>query len=93
MSKDSLTPEDGLNLEKFITMRKTSFAEVCRLLELDEPEPVESALLGSSVFLFDPEIEYRFNGAVIIDDACGFYGISVGNNWLESAAQAATRSS
>lgn len=87
MKEQRLPADQGLYLEKYITIQQTPFAEVCRLLELDEPEPLESVLVGASVFLFDPDNDYLFNGAVIIDDEYGFYGISVGDNWLESAAR------
>jgi len=76
-----------LSLERFIFLMETPFDEVCRLLELDEPEPVSGAVAGMSVFLFDPQKDYVFAGAVIMDDEYGFYGIRVGSKWLEAAEQ------
>jgi len=76
-----------LSLERFILLMETPFEEVCRLLELDEPQPVSGAVVGMSVFLFDPQKDYVFAGAVIMDDEYGFYGIRVGSKWLEAAEQ------
>jgi hypothetical protein len=79
--------EDVFNLERFIKILETPFSEVCQVLGLDCPEPEEFIEVGSCVFLFDPEKQHVFSGAVILDDSCGFFGIRIGANWLETAGR------
>ncbi len=79
---------DVFNLERFFLLMETPFEEVCRLLEVDdEPEPVSGVPVGMSVFLFEPQKDYVFAGAVIMDDEYGFYGVRVGSGWMDAAEQ------
>ncbi len=85
MKSKGPAPEDFFNLEKHLKLLETPFAQVCRVLGLEESEPSDFLQAGRSVFLFDPDKKHVFNGAVIIDDGFGFYGIKVGDNWLATA--------
>jgi hypothetical protein len=79
--------EELLNLEKSIKILETPFIEVCRVLGLDETEPIEFLEVENCIFFFDPAKEYVLSSAVIMGSAYGFYGIKIGANWLETAGQ------
>ncbi len=87
MKSKRLGSKDVFNLEKQIKMLETPFGEVCRLLGEDETNPEGFLEVEDCVFLFDPERDYVFTGAVIISDAYGFFGIHVGMNWMKAAAK------
>jgi len=87
MKSKRLGSKDVFNLEKQIKMLDTPFGEVCRLLGEDATDPEGFLEVEDCVFLFDPERDYVFTGAVIISDAYGFFGIQVGMNWMKAAAK------
>jgi len=78
---------DPLYLERRLKLLETPFVQVCQVLGLEDAEPDECVQVGNSVFLFDSQKDHVFAGAVILDDAFGFYGVSVGANWLDSAGR------
>lgn len=86
MKSKRLGSKDVFNLERHIKVLETSFQEVCRLLGEEETEPEGFLEVADCVFLFDTERDYVFTGAVIMNDAYGFFGIQVGTNWLQAAA-------
>ena len=79
--------EDAFNLEKYIKVQETSFHEVCRIFNENDVEPEDFLEVEDCIFLFDPEKEYVFCGAVVMSDVYGFFGIKVGSNWLEAAGK------
>lgn len=87
MESKRLRSEDTLNLEKFIRILETPFGEVCRLFGQDNGQPEDFLEVEDCIFLFDPERDYVFSGAVIMSDAYGFFGIRVGTNWLHAAGK------
>jgi hypothetical protein len=87
MESKKLKPADALNLERFIRILETPFSEVCRVLGLDHTEPTGFLEVENCIFLFDSEKQYILSGAVILGSAYGFFGISIGANWLDMAAK------
>jgi hypothetical protein len=80
-------PGDALNLERFINILETPFSEVCQVLGLDCTEPKGFLEVENCIFLFDSEKQYVLSGAVILGNAYGFFGINIGENWLDTAAK------
>lgn len=76
---------DAYNLEKFLKIFETSFDDVCRVLGLEEEEPQNFIEVENCIFFFDSQKNYTLSSAIVLGDTFGFYGITVGNNWLESA--------
>ena len=87
MESKSPEVEDAFNLEKYIKVQETSFREVCRIFGEDDQEPDDFFEIEDCIFLFDPEREYVFSGAVVMSDVYGFFGIKVGTNWLAAAGK------
>ena len=85
MQPNRPSPQDALRLEKSVRLLETPFREACRALGLDPDEPKNVIEVADSVFMFDPEQDYLFSGAVILDNTYGFFGIEIGANWLEVA--------
>jgi hypothetical protein len=77
--------EDAHNLEKYVRILETPFSEVCEMFGEDGTEPEDFLEAEDCVFLFDPEKEHVFSGAIIMGKTYGFFGIKVGTNWLEAA--------
>lgn len=76
---------DDFNLEKRFELMKTTWKQARKQLGFDEKEPTPSVPVGRSVFMFDASRDFVFNGAVIMDDSFGFFGIEVGSKWLAAA--------
>ncbi len=87
MKSNTLPPGDTLNLEKFVGILETPFSEVCKVLGLDCPEPTGFLEVEDCIFLFDSQNEHVLSGAVIMSKAYGFFGITVGANWLDTAGK------
>lgn len=87
MKSKHLPPRDVLNLEKHIKIFETPFDEVCRMLGLDRTEPTSSVEAGDCIFLFDSENNYVLSGAVVLGNEFGFFGIRIGENWLDTAGK------
>ncbi len=87
MEPGHLQSADIHNLERFINILETPFSEVCRVLGLDETEPVGFLESENCIFMFDGEKGYVFTGAIIMGETYGFFGIRVGANWLEAAGK------
>ena len=79
--------EELFNLEKSMKILETPFSEVCRLLGLGKMKPNSFLEVENCIFFFDPANDYVFSSAVIMSSSYGFYGIKIGANWLETAAQ------
>ena len=77
--------EDMINLDTKIKLFATPFSEVCEILGIEAAEPKNVIEIDDSVFMFDPEKDYLFSGAVILDNAYGFFGIRIGADWLKTA--------
>lgn len=77
--------EEKLNLETEIKLFETPFSEVCQILGIEAAGPKNVIEVEDSVFMFDPEQDYLFSGAVILDNQYGFFGIRIGANWLKTA--------
>ena len=87
MESNTLDPGDTLNLERLIGILETPFSKVCQVLGLDRTEPTGFLEVEDCIFLFDSDNEYVLSGAVIMSSAYGFFGITVGANWLDSAGR------
>jgi len=95
MSENADTPEtapesrieDMLNLETKIKLFDTPFREVCEIIGIEASEPKNVIEVEDSVFMFDPEQDYIFSGAVILDNSYGFFGIRIGASWLQTAEE------
>ncbi len=85
MDPNRPSPDDALNLERYIKILKTPFSEVCQVLGLENEEPKDVIEVENCVFMFDPEEGHLFSGAVVLDNTYGFFGIKIGANWLETA--------
>ena len=85
MISKQLRPADKHNLEKFINILETPYSDVCRLLELEPAGPENSLEVKNCIFLFDPQNNYVFSSAVILGNTYGFFGITIGANWLKTA--------
>jgi hypothetical protein len=85
MDPNQPSPDDVLNLERYISIYETPFSEVCRVLGLESEGPKDVIEVENSVFMFDSEEGYLFCGAVVLDNKYGFFGIKIGANWLETA--------
>jgi hypothetical protein len=77
--------EEVLDLETKIRLFETPFSEVCEILGVELAGPKNVIEVEDSVFMFDPEQDYLFSGAVILDNQYGFFGIRIGANWLKTA--------
>lgn len=87
VKSNALPPGDTLNLEKFVSILKTPFDEVCQVLGLDCTEPTSFLEIEDCIFLFDSQNDHVLTGAVIMSTAYGFFGIAVGANWLDTAGR------
>jgi len=76
-----------LNLEKYIKILETPFAEVCHVLGLDHAKPANSIEVADCIFFFDSRNQYVFSSAVILGTEYGFFGVQVGANWLDTAGK------
>lgn len=82
-----LRPENILNLERAFNILETPFGEVCRVLGLDCAEPTGFLEVEDCIFLFDSQDNHVLSGAVIMSRAYGFFGVAVGENWLDTAGK------
>jgi hypothetical protein len=80
-------PRHKLNLEKSIKILETPFSEVCRLLGLKKTKPNGFLEVENCIFFFDSAEGYVFSSAVIMSGSYGFYGVKIGDNWLETAGK------
>lgn len=87
VESNTLTPGDKLNLERFVNILETPFSRVCQVLGLDHTEPVGFLEVKDCIFLFDSDNGHVLSGAVIMSSAYGFFGITVGANWLDTAGK------
>lgn len=85
MTSKHLQNGDSFNLEKFLKILETPFDEVCQILGSDDTEPQDFIEVDNCIFFFDPQKDYILSSAVILGDSYGFFGIAVGDNWIESA--------
>ena len=82
-----LLPGNTVNLETFINILETPFDEVCQVLGLHCAEPASFLEIEDCIFLFDSQNEHVLSGAVIMSKAYGFFGITVGASWLDTAGR------
>ncbi len=87
MESNTLDPGDTLNLERLIGILETPFSKVCQVLGLDRTEPTGFLEVEDCIFLFDSNNGHVLSGAVIMSSAYGFFGITVGANWLDTAGR------
>jgi hypothetical protein len=87
MGSNQPQTEELFNLEKSIKLLETPFSEVCRLLGLKKTKPNSFLEVENCIFFFDPAEKYVFSSAVIMSGSYGFYGIKIGDNWLETAGK------
>jgi len=82
-----LPPGNTLNLERFINILETPFDKVCQVLGLQCAEPASFLEIEDCIFLFDSQNGHVLSGAVIMSKAYGFFGITVGTSWLDTAGK------
>ena len=87
MERGHLQSADAHHLERLIKLLETPFAEVCRLFGLGQTEPMAFLEADDCILMFDSENGCVFSGAVVMGETYGFFGISVGANWLEAAGK------
>ena len=85
MGLNRFSPEDALNLERYIKILETPFSEVCQVLGLESEEPKDVIEVENCIFMFESEKGHLFTGAVVLDNTYGFFGIKIGADWLETA--------
>ncbi len=85
MTSKHLRNGDAFNLERHLRIFETPFNEVCRIFGSDDTEPQGFLEVENCIFFFDSQKGYLLSSVVILGDSYGFFGIAVGDNWIESA--------
>lgn len=85
MTSKHLWNGNAFNLEKFLKVFETPIDDARRIFDLDDAEPQDFFEVENCIFFFDSQKDYILSSAIILGDSYGFYGVAVGDNWLESA--------